>query len=378
MASMTSAAPSPTIDGLVDRAVPWAARTRYALDAELLARVLGLHTEWGHLSKRAWPGGCVEELLLGIWPRHGGVMPDAGRLTATMDAYWRFLRAGGLLAYGSATPTLLMGELRSALARMPSVVRVVELVDMAADVRASAFVGRCLALAAWVGEERGRPVTATGVLTLAGARTAYQDLRLAAAAGTGAPPGRDDQPSLLGPEEERRLAEQAPLAELRSAAHLPELHRLWLCCLDAGLVELADGRAYGADGPPEEDWQWCSLGNDLALSRLVGQDADRARMYLFALSPQVDLKWPPALGVRSREDGTVSRRHLTKAWWVSSWNAAGRDSAAGQRGASDREFRAALEVLTDLGVWRREGDALTGTAWGQELFTVLEPIVDPD
>lgn len=250
---------------------------------------------------------------------------------------------------------------------------------VAADVRRSPFVQRCLALAAWVGEQ-GRRVTPNGVLELADARAAFHELHLASvAAGTPPPRGSDHQLSLLDPGQEIELALLQPLDGLRSAADLPVLHELWRACLDSGLVMIMDQRAYGATRPPEEHWDWQLLGTDLAVSRLVMQDDGRAASYVFALWPQVDHEWTCALGAGVREDGTVSRRALTKAWWRSWWNPEGRSSPHPARARSDHDFRVTVDVPADLGVWSRDGDRMTGTTWGSDLVDVLEEMVDmPD
>lgn len=240
-------------------------------------------------------------------------------------------------------------ELRRTVLFMEDSVPPADAALVAADVRRSAFVRRCLDLAAWVGE-RGRRVTPTGVLELADARAAYHELHLASVATGAAPPrGSDHQLSLLDPGQEAELARQRPLEGLRSAAELQVLHELWRACLDCGLIMIMDLRAYGASRSPEEDWDWQLLGTDVAVSRLVMQDDERGASYLFALWPQVDHEWTRALGAGVREDGTVSRRALTNAWWRSVWNLEGQASPHPARARSDHDFRVAVDVLIDLG-----------------------------
>lgn len=355
----------------------WAARKDREVDIPLLTQALELHVEHDSLAPGDWPAGSVETLLLETWPRRAGVLPEEELLTATLETYWRCLRATGRLTSGSATPAALVKELRRAVPQMAELVPLADPALVAADVRQGAFVQRCLALAAWVGE-RGRRVTATGVLEVAEARAAYQELGLATL-DSHPLPERHHQPSLLDAGQELELVQQRALAGLRSAADLPVLHELWRGCLDAGLVMVTGLRAYGVEQPPEEDWGWQLLGTDLAVSRLVMQDGDRAPMYLFALWPLVGHEWTGALGAVVRQDGTVSRRDLTKAWWRAPWNTEGMSSAAPARARSDHDFRAAVDVLTDLGVWSRDGDRMTGTEWGRDLVEVLEPLLDlPD
>lgn len=356
----------------------WATRKGREIDVALLAQAVELHVEHDLLAPGDWPAGSVETLLLETWPRHGGVLPDEELLSATMETYWRCLRATGRLTSGSATLASLVKELRRTMPLMAELVPLADPVQVAADVRHGAFVQRCLALAAWVGE-RGRRVTPTGVLEVAEARAAYEELGLGLEGNAHPLPERDHQPSLLDPGQELELVQQRPLAGLRSAADLPALHELWRACLDAGLVMVMGLRAYGADQPPDEDWDWQLLGEDLAVSRLVTQGESRAPMYLFALWPLVGHEWTGALGAVVRKDGTVSRRDLTKAWWRAPWNRVGMSTSVPTRAQSDHDFRAALDVLTDLGVWSREGDRMTGTEWGRDLVDVLEPLLDlPD
>lgn len=175
---------------------------------------------------------------------------------------------------------------------------------IAHDVREGPFVRRCLALAAWVGEQ-GRELTATGVLHLADARAAYQELGLAETTPSASTRDRPDQPSLFASEEEAALVQESPLVAL--------------------LPQAGDG---SAETIPF---------------------------------------------VTAQADGTWSRRQLTKAWWRSVWNPQGRHSDNPTRGRSDRTFRAALEMLADLGVWRVSGDDMTPTSWGVELLSVLDP-----
>ena len=355
----------------------WAARKGREVDIPLLMQVLELHVEHNLLAPGDWPAGSVETLLLETWPGRGGVLSDEVLLSATLETYWRCLRATGRLTSGSATPASLVKELRRALPQMAELVPLADPALVAADVRQGAFVQRCLALAAWVGE-RGREVTATGVLEVAEARAAYQELGLATL-DSHVLPERHHQPSLLDANQEQELVQQRPLVGLRSAADLPVLHELWRACLDSGLVMVMGLRAYGADRPPEEDWDWQLLGTDLAVSRLVTQGGNSAAMYLFALWPLVGHEWTGALGAVVRPDGTVSRRDLTKAWWRAPWNTDGMSSLVPARARSDHDFRAAVDVLTDLGVWGRDGDRMTGTEWGRDLVEVLEPLLDlPD
>ena len=108
-----------TVESLLAQAAPWALAKRRALDVELLHLLLDLRADHDGLAPTYWPAATVEQLLLVRWPAHGPTQPpDPDALLATLDTYWRFLRATGRLAHGSAQPAELVKAARKALPRM--------------------------------------------------------------------------------------------------------------------------------------------------------------------------------------------------------------------------------------------------------------------
>lgn len=243
---------------------------------------------------------------------------------------------------------------------------------VADDVRAGPFVRRCLALAAWVGPQ-GRPVTGTGLLQVAAARAAYEDLGLVELSAPAPVREQPDQPSLFGAQEEEDLAWESPLVRLRSAADLPALHQLWQVGVRTGLIEIDGAVARTGQRSLATDEDWALLGIDLGMHRLLLEGPDELPMYAFALRPQAGDERAVIPWCLPRADGTCSRRDLTKAWWNCLENPLGRDSASPTHGRSDRAFRAALEVLADLGVCRLAGDEIQPTEWGRDLSWLLNP-----
>lgn len=137
--------------------------------------------------------------------------------------------------------------------------------EVAKDVRAGPFVRRCLALADWLGPD-GKPVTGSGVLAVAAARTAYEELGLGDLSEPSTPRGSEEQPSLFGTEQEDALARQSPV-RLRSAADLPALQQLWQVGVGSGLVEVNKGVARTGSRNCSSDEDWLLLGTDLAMGR---------------------------------------------------------------------------------------------------------------
>lgn len=243
---------------------------------------------------------------------------------------------------------------------------------IATEVRGGAFVRRCLALAAWVGP-KGRALTGTGLLQVAAARSAYEELGLGELSAPASVRDRSDQPSLFGAEEEAGLVQESPLVRLRSAADLPVLHDLWRTAVASGLITIDGTVARTGDRPLVTDRDWALLGLDLAMHRLLLEGSDELAIYAFALRPQAGdvraaIPWCPV-----QADGTYSRRSLTVAWWHWPENPLGRASGSPMKGRSGQVLRDAVEVLVDLGVCGLSGDEIQPTEWGRDLSWLLNP-----
>lgn len=104
---------------ILRHAASWADTKGRRIDRDVLETVLDLRGYHDDLAPQAWPSGSVDYLLLTRWPSHGPVEPpDTETLLATLDSFWRFLRATGRMAAGSADPKTLLREARRAAPRM--------------------------------------------------------------------------------------------------------------------------------------------------------------------------------------------------------------------------------------------------------------------
>lgn len=96
---------------LITHAQQWAAKANRALDADLLGTALSLRDTHDLRPGTSWPAGSVTELMTVRWPGHGPLdPPDVDALVATLDTFWRFLRATGRMASGSADVKTLVRE----------------------------------------------------------------------------------------------------------------------------------------------------------------------------------------------------------------------------------------------------------------------------
>jgi len=96
---------------LITHAEHWAAKTRRPLDPELLETALSLRDSHDQRPGTSWPAGSVAELMTVRWPGHGPLdPPDVDSLVATLETFWRFLRATGRMASGSAEVKALTRE----------------------------------------------------------------------------------------------------------------------------------------------------------------------------------------------------------------------------------------------------------------------------
>lgn len=106
---------------LLRHAERWAAEQDRPFDRDLVGLVVRLRADHDGLAANLWPGGSAEHLMLERWPAHGPVgPPDIDTLLASLDTYWRFLRATGRMAAASAEPALLRKEAKRAAKRMPA------------------------------------------------------------------------------------------------------------------------------------------------------------------------------------------------------------------------------------------------------------------
>lgn len=89
------------------------------MDVGLLAEALRLRSVHDGLAANRWAPRSVTHLMLTRWPAHGPLdPPDVPTLMASLETFWRFLRNTGRMAGGSADPTDLVHEARSASRRM--------------------------------------------------------------------------------------------------------------------------------------------------------------------------------------------------------------------------------------------------------------------
>ena len=104
---------------LISHAERWAAKAKRPLDADLLSTALNLRDFQDRVPGTAWPAGSADYLMTVRWPKHGPLgVPDVDALVDTLDSFWRFLRATGRLASGSAEPKELAREARRSKERM--------------------------------------------------------------------------------------------------------------------------------------------------------------------------------------------------------------------------------------------------------------------
>lgn len=234
---------------------------------------------------------------------------------------------------------------------------------VARQLQQSPFLQQVLRLANWVGQ--GRAVTATGVLRLAEARTAYAELDLHAWE------VRHREHWARGAETPRPAARPDPdtiLADLRSSADLHSLHRLWEGATIGGLIDVGrtKARQVEVEGRTTDDWL------HLGMVLLTG---------LHLSQPEWSGHRPLLLGalLMLLVHGAVDVEELQDWWWGNPENYLG--SSAGRtleekdrlhlRPISDDVVRSLLAEFADTGVWRRDGDVLHQTDLGYEFALLL-------
>lgn len=104
---------------LITHAETWARTKKRQLDADLLGTILSLRDVQDRVPGTSWPAGSAEYLMTVRWPGHGPAgVPDMAAFVATLDTYWRFLRATGRMSSESAEPAALLKEAKRATPRM--------------------------------------------------------------------------------------------------------------------------------------------------------------------------------------------------------------------------------------------------------------------
>lgn len=102
-------------DLLLRHAERWAIEHGRTLDLDLLSEALELRSTHDGLAANRWPDRSVTHLMLVRWPAHSPLdPPDLPALLATLESFWRFLRNTGRMAGGSAEPSSLIREAKSA------------------------------------------------------------------------------------------------------------------------------------------------------------------------------------------------------------------------------------------------------------------------
>ena len=239
--------------------------------------------------------------------------------------------------------------------------------EVAAQVRASAYVQQCRRLVEWVGT--GRQVTPKQVLRLAPAREAYAELDLWAWQ-------RAHQSLLMGGadltdggEELDREGRDVAMHAFRSAADCQPLDRLWLPCDECDLIDIGKTKAVSAWSEPATDEEWRLLGTHLIGALVLHMSRWSQRMAIGTLL----LLLGPA-----RRDG-ISIAELQDWWWehegnfYRKWHGEGSGSL---RPESDDWLLTGLYEMSDTGVWRREGDRLHSTALGHDVALVVTYFVE--
>lgn len=110
--------PRDEIDELVAGAVEWAEQNGSGLDPGWLADLLQIYS-FRIDAPDSWQRGSVTELITRFLPAYGrGAAPERQTLQSTLGTYWRFLKATGRLAPGSAQPSRLGTELTQATPKL--------------------------------------------------------------------------------------------------------------------------------------------------------------------------------------------------------------------------------------------------------------------
>lgn len=236
----------------------------------------------------------------------------------------------------------------------------------AVQVRESAYLRSCFALAEWVGD--GREVTATGVLRPAVARQAYLDLDLT----TWEREWRRRDGQLVSIEEESAevaaLLDKLGLDYWRTAGDCLPLDRLWYACDAAELVDIGSRRATRRERRLESDLDWLMCGATLVfalMQRCTSHRSEVVRALLFHLL--------------LAEDGTVDIRGFRRWWHTRSAFGATPQTPELVRlvtNLQNERLDWALQMFADTALWVRDGDRLTITDFGREFTVVVGKAVE--
>ncbi len=242
-----------------------------------------------------------------------------------------------------------------------------DLGEVAAQVRASAYVQQCRRLANWVGT--GRPVTPKQVLRLAPAREAYAELDLWEWERVQQALWFGETETSATSKEEDELRREGAMHAFRSSADCWPLDRMWLACDELGVIDIGKTKATGAWIEPTTDEEWRHLGVSLLGSLLVHMPPASRRAVTGAL---LRLLGP------DRHTG-VSLDELEEWWWGQDDNLFRSLEGHGTgsfRNDSDNWLRAGLHEISDTGVWRREGEVLHATALGYDMAIVATYLIE--
>lgn len=373
----------PQLQELLDGAAAWASARKRPLDATLLGQALDLRVAVDQFADTWWPAWTVRRLMVECYPGHGPVEPpDPDVLTATLDSYWRFLRSTGRMSAASAPPAELVAQAKSCRramaracveadnvlrrqalaeqrARMAQPMPAARAAECAPQVRSSGLWRHLTALVDWLGE--GRPVDQDNQLLLADAQDLYRALDL----------GRwmhhylelaNHEPGEAFGQVDRSLPWNP---QWRQPADCVAVGRLWWVAVRTGIVECSDGLARAVRPMLATDEEWVAFGDGAVAAMAEWADWDGLVDPLLAA---LSLLTGPRAQPRSLAE-------LVEHWVVL-------DAAdASQLPDAERreelllralDMTAALAAFADAGLWTRDGEVLTGTAFGWEASVVVD------
>ncbi len=276
----------------------WAATKGRSLDRAALSTALRLRADHDELAATYWPAASVEHLLLVRWPAHGPIeVPAPDTLLTTLETFWRFLRATGRLAHGSAQPAELVRQARRVVPRMAQACA-----DPARHGSAKVLLdfGRSIGIdldgAETVEQLRERMDELTSAWNALPDSERHRLMPAGAAPAAPAPTGRGS--ALSGPvgmgagahRPDGRRGSRVPRGELRAAEEQARVAPFTRACVElagwvgdgravtaTGVLRLADARAAYAAlrlGPWLARWRTAVLGDHAARLAAAGADPD--------------------------------------------------------------------------------------------------------